>query len=356
MTTIKDVARHAGVSTMTVSRVVNNSGYASEETRVRVEQAIAELGYVPNAVGRQLRSKRTRTVALVVSDITNPFFTTIARAVEDFVAARDFAVMFCSTDESAAAEYEYLQMLVERQIDGVLLVPSGSSPEPFRLLRRHNVPVVVLDRRVSCATVDEVRSDSEAGAYQLVRHLLELGHRRIAMLSGQRSIATAADRVAGYERALGEAGIEIDPELVCDGAFAVEAGDAMARQVLATSPRPTAIFAGNNFIAFGAIRAIRDIGLRVPDDVSVVCFDDVPDEWVIDPFMTCIAQDPYAMGRQAAELLLARLAGKRPAKRRSIILPVQFRVRRSSAPPAAIPGSPAPAPGGDSAQVPATAS
>jgi Transcriptional regulators len=135
---------------MTVSRVVNNSGYASEETRARVGQAIAELGYVPNAVARHLRSKRTRTVALVLSDITNPFFTTIARGVEDVAAARNFAVMFCNTDESELEENEYLQMLIERQIDGVLLVPSGSSPEPFRLLRSHNVPVVVLDRRVQC--------------------------------------------------------------------------------------------------------------------------------------------------------------------------------------------------------------
>jgi LacI family transcriptional regulator len=336
MTTIKDVARHAGVSTMTVSRVVNNSGYASEETRARVGQAIAELGYVPNAVARHLRSKRTRTVALVLSDITNPFFTTIARGVEDVAAARNFAVMFCNTDESEPEENKYLQMLIERQIDGVLLVPSGSSPEPFRLLRSHNVPVVVLDRRVPSPSVDQVRSDSEAGAFRLVGHLLELGHTRIAMLSGYRSITTSADRIAGYERALTEARIDVDPALICAAGFAVEAGSAMARQVLATRPRPTAIFAGNNFIAFGAIRAIRQIGLRVPEDVSLVCFDDVPDEWAIDPFMTCIVQDAYAMGRKAAELLLARLTSNRPAKPRSIVLPVRFVVRRSSAPPAAI--------------------
>jgi LacI family transcriptional regulator len=336
MTTIKDVARHAGVSTMTVSRVVNSSGYASEETRARVGQAIAELGYVPNAVARHLRSKRTRTVALVLSDITNPFFTTIARGVEDVAAEHDFAVMFCNTDESELEENKYLQMLIERQIDGVLLVPSGSSPEPFRLLRSHNVPVVVLDRRVPSPSVDQVRSDSEAGAYQLVGHLLELGHTRIAMLSGQRSITTSADRIAGYERALTEARIDVDPALICDAGLAVEVGSAMARQVLATRPRPTAIFAANNFIAFGAIRAIRQIGLRVPEDVSLVCFDDVPDEWVIDPFMTCIVQDAYAMGRKAAELLLTRLTSNRPAKPRSIVLPVRFVVRRSSAPPAAI--------------------
>jgi len=335
MTTIKDVARHADVSPMTVSRVINKSGYASETTRARVEQAIAELGYVPNELARHFRSKRTRTVALVISDITNPFFTTIARGVEDFTAARNFAVMLCNTDESEAEEAGYLQMLIQRQIDGVLLVPSGTSPEPLRLLRSHNVPVVALDRRVTSEAVDEVRSDSEAGAYQLVRHLLELGHTRIAILSGQRGISTSADRIAGYERALAEACLDVDSELSCNAGFSVEAGLAMARQVLAAVPRPTAIFAANNFIAFGAIRAIREVGLRVPDDVSVVCFDDVPTDWVIDPFMTCIVQDAYAMGRKAAELLLTRITSSRPAKPRSIVLPVTFVVRRSTAPTAA---------------------
>jgi LacI family transcriptional regulator len=333
MTTIKDVARYAGVSTMTVSRVVNNSGYASEETRARVGQAIAELGYVPNAVARHLRSKRTRTVALVLSDITNPFFTTIARGVEDVAAEHDFAVMFCNTDESELEENKYLQMLIERQIDGVLLVPSGSSPEPFRLLRSHNVPVVVLDRRVPSPSVDQVRSDSEAGAYQLVHHLLELGHRRIAVLTGRRTISTSTDRVAGYRRALAESNVALDGRLVRYGAYGVDGGYGMAKEVLALSPGPTALFAANNFIAFGAIRALREAGLQIPNDISLVCFDDVPDAWVIDPFLTVVDQDAYEMGRRAAELMLERLAGHGSPKRCSIILPAEFIVRRSSAPP-----------------------
>lgn len=336
MSTIKDVARQAGVSTMTVSRVVNNSGYASHETRTRVERAIADLGYVPNALARHLRSKRTRTVALVMSDITNPFFTTISRGVEDVAAAHDFAVMFCNTDESEAEEMEYLQMLIQRQIDGVLLVPAGNSPQPFRLLRAHGIPVVVLDRRVSSPSVDQVRSDSEAGAYQLVCHLLELGHRRIAMLTGRRQISTSADRVAGYQRALAEQGIAFDAHLVRDAGFGLDGGYKMARQMLALTPRPTAIFAANNFIAFGAIRALREVGLRVPDDMSLVCFDDLPEDWLIDPFLTVVDQAAYEMGRQAAELLLERLATGGRTKRRSIILPVEFKVRRSTAPPPAL--------------------
>ena len=333
MSTIRDVARRAGVSTMTVSRVINSSGYSSQETRARVERAVTELGYVPNVLARHLRSKRTRTVALVLSDLTNPFFTTIARGVEDVAAAHDFALMFCNTDESEPEEIDYLRMLIQRQIDGVLLVPASNSGASLRLLRSHRVPVVVLDRRVQSPLVDEVRSDSEAGAYQLVRHLTDLGHRRIGMLSGGRNISTAADRVSGYRRALTDAGIPFDEGLIRYEGFGVDGGLRMARQLLDASPRPTAFFAANNFIAFGAIRALREANLRVPDDMSLVAFDDLPEDWLVDPFLTVVQQRAYEMGKQAAELMLERLAGDGRPKRRSIILPVDFVVRRSSAPP-----------------------
>jgi LacI family transcriptional regulator len=333
MSTIKDVARLAGVSPMTVSRVINSSGYVSQAARARVERAVTDLGFVPNALARHLRSKRTRTLALVISDITNPFFTTIARGVEDIAAAHDFAVMFCNTDESEAEEIAYLQMLIQRQIDGVLLVPASDSGKSLQLLRTHRVPVVVLDRRVSSPRVDQVRSDSEAGAYQLVRHLIELGHRRIAMLTGHRNISTAVDRAAGYRRALAEHGIQPDDRLVLYEGFGVESGYRMARQVLDLQPRPTALLAANNFIAFGAIRALREVGLPIPDAMSLVAFDDLPDDWLIDPFLTVVDQRAYQMGKQAAELILERVAGVGRPTRRSIILPVDFIVRRSSAPP-----------------------
>jgi LacI family transcriptional regulator len=333
MSTIKDVARLAGVSPMTVSRVINRSGYASQEARARVERAVTELGFVPNALARHLRLKRTRTLALVISDITNPFFTTIARGVEDIAAAHDFAVMFCNTDESDAEELAYLQMLIQRRIDGVLLVPASDSGKSLRLLRAHRVPVVVLDRRVSSPRVDEVRSDSEAGAYQLVRHLIDLGHRRIAMLTGHRNISTSVDRAAGYQRALAEHGIAPDDRSVLYEGFGVEAGYRMACQILDLHPRPTALFAANNFIAFGAIRALREQGLHIPEAMSLVAFDDLPDDWLIDPFLTVVDQRAYEMGERGAELILDRVAGVGRPARQSIILPVDFIVRRSSAPP-----------------------
>ena len=332
METIIEVARRAGVSAMTVSRVVNRSGYASPATRAKVEAAIAELGYVPNAVARQLRSKRSHTIALVVSDITNPFFTTIARGVEDAAATRGYAVMFANTDESEVEEIEYLRMLAQRQIDGVLLVPAGDSAASFQLLEGQEIPVVVIDRRVVSRKVDEVRCDSEAGAYELVRHLIGLGHTRIAVITGRRNISTSTDRVVGYERALREAGLPVSPELEAYDSFSLEGGYRQVNQILANGGKPTAIFATNNFLAFGALRALREAGLRIPDDVSLVTFDDLPVEWHDDPFITVLAQPAYELGRRATELLLARLDAGAPTKRQVIVLPGELIIRRSSGP------------------------
>ena len=339
MSTIRDVARQAGVSTMTVSRVINNSGYTSLATRRQVERAVQELGYVPNAVARHLRSKQTNAIGLVVSDITNPFFTTIARGVEDVAGARGFAVMFCNTDESDDEEARYLRLLVERQVDGVLLVPAGSPRASIRLLRTHKVPLVVLDRRVPGQRVNNVRCDSEAGAYALARHLIGLGHRRIGVLTGRRAISTSADRVAGVRRALEEAGLGLDEALVRWGGFNfgnanLADGHQMAESVLtATDDPPTALFAANNFIAFGTTRALREMGLRVPEDISVVAFDDLPTEWVSDPFLTVAAQPAYEIGRRAAEMMIDSLVGEGAATGQSVVLPFEVIIRRSTAAP-----------------------
>jgi LacI family transcriptional regulator len=335
MSTISDVARQAGVSAMTVSRVVNNSGYISPETRERVEKAIADLGYVPNALARSLRFKQTKTLALVLTDITNPFFTTIARGVEDAASEQGFSVIFCNTDESESKEAEYLNVVLQKQVDGVLLVPASCSGDSVTFLQERKVPLVVLDRRVSDVKVDTVRCDSERGAYQLTRHLLDLGHTRIAILSGPPSVSTATDRVAGYRRALAEAGLGSRAELVYHGEFIRTSGYEMAQQALAMTPRPTALFAANNFITSGTFRAVREAGLRVPEDISIVSFDDLPMASDMGPFLTVAAQPAYEMGHRATELLLTRLSGEGPAEPQEIILPTEIIVRESSAPPPA---------------------
>jgi LacI family transcriptional regulator len=333
MPTIQDVARKAGVAPITVSRVINNSGYVSDETRQKVEAAVSELNYVPNTIARSLRLKQTHTLALVLTDITNPFWTTVARSVEDVANAAGFNVFLCNTDESVAKQDAYLRALLQKRVDGVLLVPAEMDVELLPWIQGQDTPIVVIDRRVAYASVDVVRCDAEGGAYQLVRHLLDLGHRRIAVLSGPREVSTAADRVAGYCRAMAEAGIEVEPDWLRFGRFTQASGYEMAQQLVRSEPRPTAMFGVNNFIALGALRALKEAGIRVPEDVSLVAFDDFASEFVVEPFLTVADQPAYEMGRRAAELLLTRLSGDGPDSYQKVVLPTRVIVRRSSALP-----------------------
>jgi LacI family transcriptional regulator len=338
MPNIRDVARLAGVAPITVSRVINNSGYFSEETRRRVHAAIQELHYVPNSLARSLRSRQTGMLALVLTDITNPFFTTMARGVEDVASDGGFNLILCNTDESEAEQARYVRALLEKQVDGILIVPAHDRADDIRIIQRQGVPVVVLDRRLpgldagdaGGIAADVVRCDSEGGAYGLARLLLDLGHRRITILSGPADVSTAADRVAGFCRAMAEAGCSAT---VLYGEFTIESGHALARQILAGSERPTALFAANNFLAIGALKALAEAGVDVPREMSLVGFDDLPPSLVVDPILTVASQPAYEMGRRGTELLLERLAGTATDEQREIVLPTQLIVRRSTQPP-----------------------
>lgn len=336
MPTIRDVAKQAGVATMTVSRVINNSGYVSDATRTKVESAIAELGYVPNMLGPSLRFNQTNTLALVLTDITNPFWTTVARGVEDAAQEKGYNVILCNTDESIQKQNQYLTMLLKRRIDGILFVPADDKAETVRLIQKQKVAVVVLDRTVTKANVDIVRGDSFGGAYQLAMHLVELGHKHIAILSGPKNIFTSVERVAGFRQAMEEAGLTQNLENVYWGSFSQTLGCAMAEQALKTTPRPTAFLAVNNFIANGALHSFSQAGLRVPEDVSLVSFDDIPAIINPVPFLTVAVQPAYEMGYQATQLLLARLANEGPEGCQEIILPTKIFVRKSSAPPVSL--------------------
>ena len=332
MPTIYDVAKRAGVAPITVSRVINHRGYFSPETRQRVEAAIDELGYVPNSVARSLRSKRTHTLGLVLTDITNPFFTTLARGVEDTANREGYSVFFCNTDESEVKEQKYLQLLLQKQVDGVLLVSARCSPGPVRLLQSHGTPVVLLDRKIPQVEVDVVRCDSEQAAYRLTNLLLSLGHRDIAMLSGPEWVSTAVDRVAGYRRAFQEAGESFDSGFIYHGDFTQESGSSMTRRALEMKPAPTALLAANNFITIGAMKTLQELGLRVPEQISLAGFDDLPIGLVPFPFFTVAAQPAYEMGQRATQLLLKRLSETPQVEEcTEILLPIEVIERKSTA-------------------------
>ena len=315
---------------MTVSRVVNGSGPVSPKLRTRVERALKETGYVPNTVARNLRTKRTDTIGLVMPDITNPFFTHVVRGME--VAARDAGLylLLTNTDQRPDEEQRLVSMLLQRQVDGMLAVPAGSCAETVRLCQEAGVPLVIVDRRPETSGVDVVRADAEGGAYGLGQLLADLGHRHMAVLTGPEYVPTAVDRAAGFSKALEEAGLP--PPVVIHGDFSLEAGHEMTQRLMASEPRPTAIFAANNFLAIGTQHALEELGLRIPEDVALVGLDDLPAEMVTFPFLTVAAQPAEEIGRRAVELLLRRI--KEPAgDPEEILLPTELTIRRSSGDP-----------------------
>lgn len=333
MANIRDVAKRAGVTPPTVSRVLNNNGYVKAETRQRVEAAIADLHYVPSSLGKSLRYQRTDTLGLLIADISNPFWVGIIRGAEHVASANGYNIILCDSDSSSDKEMQHLENLLKRQVDGVLITPIEAVPGPIEYVRARGVPVVVIGYPMPEPSVDVVRCDTEQAAYELVALLIAMGHRRIAALSGPRNIVTATDRVAGFERAMREAGLTADPALVQHADFSPDGGYEMGRRMLELESRPTAVLTGNNFIAIGAAKAFREAGLEVPGDVSVVTFDGSSPDLVVDPFFTMAMQPGYKMGRTAADLLIRRLRGQADTSTQEVLLPTQILEYDSTAPP-----------------------
>jgi DNA-binding LacI/PurR family transcriptional regulator len=255
----------------------------------------------------------------------------MARGVEDVAGDSNYTVIYCNTDESEAKEEKYANILAQRQVDGVLLVPAGGNDKTLKFLETNGINVVVLDRRVSGMKTDFVCSDSKDGSNRLIKLLIGLGHQRIAIITGPKKVSTAVDRVTGYKLALTEAGL-IENELVYYGSFNQQSGYELTKQAMTQSPKPTAIFGANNFIMLGIIKALRELQLNVPEDVSVVGFDDFPESMLVRPFFTTATQPAYEMGRLAAELLLKRISGELSEEFQKIILPTEIIERESSGP------------------------
>jgi LacI family transcriptional regulator len=329
MPTIHDVSKLAGVGVGTVSRVLNNRGYVDQDTRARVNAAIAELGYMPNRLAGSLRSKSTGTIALVLSDIENPFWAAVTRGTEDCANERQFNIILCNADDSEGKQLNYLTMLLEKKVDGIVLVPGTGTNNHIAWIQKQGTKVVVLDRHLSGYEVDTVRGDSVGGSYELVKRLISAGHRRIGMVSGPENVSTSIERVEGYKQALIEAGIEVNPELIYYGKFERESGLLLTQKVLALSPRPSAIFAANNRLAMGAYNAIQEVGMKVPEDISMVAFDDLPPDHILGAVLTIAAQPAYEMGRRATNLLLDRIRGQAPREWQDVVLPTQIIERKS---------------------------
>jgi LacI family transcriptional regulator/LacI family repressor for deo operon, udp, cdd, tsx, nupC, and nupG len=331
MGTLKDVARHAGVSTATVSRVLNESGKVDAETRKQVLSSLRALHYKPSRVARRLRvvKGKTHMLGLIIPDIQNPFFSEIARGVEDMGYANDYAVLLSNSDEDPKKERFYLDVMRAEYVDGIILVPLNETDEEVATLVREGVPVVCVDRSVSNVQVDTVEVSNHQGAYDAVALLISNGHRRIGFISGRTDISTGRERLNGYQEALKANGLPVDDQLIRFGDYKQESGRLLAEQLLDLNERPSAFFVANNLMTLGALTAIHHRQMRVPEDIAVIGFDDLPWAESINPPLTVVRQPAYEVGRKAADLLLQRLANPHREPERIRLNPFLI-IRRSS--------------------------
>lgn len=329
--TIYDVAKVAKVSIATVSKVINQTGSISEKTRNRVLKVMEDLNYKPSVVASALTGKRTNTVGLLIPDLANPFFAEIARSVEDRGHEAGFNLMICSTDNDPDKESEYISLMRRKSVDGIILASGLISDTAVKQLIDHQIPVAVIARDLPVLAVNAVLVDDFAGGYMAASHLLSLGHRRIGVVAEDLRLLSSQERVRGYRHALEEAGVAIDDGLVRVSDFTIEGGRRAALELLQLPDRPTALFACNDLLAIGAMRAAKELGLAIPEDLSVVGFDNTILAEIVDPGLTTVAQPIVNMGRQVVDLLIEEMQGEEKPARRVVLLP-RLVERNSTAP------------------------
>lgn len=330
MPTIADVARAAGVSTATVSRVVNGNTDVDPAMAARVRTAVEQLSYRPSRLARSLRTRRSAVLGLIISDIRNPFFTDMVRGVEDVAFANSYSLVLCNSDEDLIKERDYLKLVVAESMAGVVLAPASAQETDLSGLTGAGVPVVTVDRRAPDPTVDVVLIDNTGGARLAVEHLVDAGYRRIGFISGPTAISTGAERLAGYRAAVRSRKLGTGAELIRYADFHETGGRAAMTRLLTADQHIDAVFVANNLMTLGALEAIAAAGLTIPDDIAVVGFDDMAWAPLLRPSLTTVAQPTYQLGAQTARLLLDRINGS-TGPGREVVLAPSLRVRASSA-------------------------
>jgi len=305
--TIKEVALYAGVSTATVSRVIAGGDNVSEYLRGRVMEAVSALEYSPSQLGRNLRSRTTNLIGVIICDIENPFFTNILRAIQDVLTRHNYVLLTTNSDEDVALERIHLNMLRSHRVSGLILVPAASDYGEYHGLLQ-DMTVVAIDRAPENLDTDTVTVDNRLAIKKAAQYLMGLGHRRIGYLTGDITISTWRERLNGFLAAHHEAGREVDSGLIQKGNFSKSDGYTAIQALMHLAAPPTAVISGNNTLSLGALQAIHDLGIRVPDELSIIGFDDVDWATSMQPPLSVVAQPAYEIGRRAAELLLERIA------------------------------------------------
>lgn len=333
MATIKEVAEHAAVSVATVSRVVNKNGYVSDELRHRVMDAMKALDYKPSALARSLRRQESMIIGVLVPGIHQPFFAYLTFVIQKMLFASNYRALLCSSEEDAEKEAAYVDMLVHQRVDGVIVIPTGRGSETIKPLLS-KIPVVLIDRDLPDLQINRILADNYQGGYAAAKHLLDLGHRKIAIIGGAAYNIALEQRTNGAKQAFRDAGLELDPSMIIlHEQLEFDIGFRTARDLLRRKDRPTAIFAMTDVIAVGILHAASEMGLRLPDDLSVIGFDDIPLASYVIPALTTIAQPIQEMGETAAKLLLNRLKTGTSEPYESITLDMKLINRRSTTTP-----------------------
>jgi LacI family transcriptional regulator len=326
--TIAEVAKRAGVSTTTVSHAFSGRRPVAAGTRDRVQRAVRELGYRPNGVARSLRTRRSHTVALIIPDITNPYYPALARGIQNVLAGGGYHVLVCNTDREPRYEAEYVADVLDRQVDGILMAAFHLVARDLDDVFLHEVPFVAFGARIAHAAVDVVRSDDAAGGRDATRHLIAAGHTRVGMIGGPPGLPPSEARLSGYRQALAEAGLPLVPELVVHGDFTRPGGAAAMRRIVALEERPTALFCANDLMAIGAIDTAREAGLRLPEDLALAGYDDIEAAAFLTPSLTTVLNPADELGATAGRMLLERMSGYR-GPRREVVIPHRL-VKRES--------------------------
>jgi len=312
-------------------RVLGNYGYYSQATKRKVLEAARALNYTPNVIARSLRTRLTKTIGVLISDITTFFWTTLVRGLQDKAAGSGFSIILCNSDEESKNEREYLRTLVERNVDGLVISPTAGNHSYVKRLARSEVPIVFVDRKIRGLDVPSIRVDNRAGAHEAVMHLIGLGHERIAIIKGIDGIETSDERFAGYVQALNERRIPTRDTLVKEGRFRKDEAFAATKELLRMRNPPSAIFVCNEPMISGSILALKEGGVRIPEDMAVIGFDDPVWASYMDPPLTTVSQPSYTMGMLAFDYVLAQIAntGKDGQHLEDVILKPVLVIRKS---------------------------
>lgn len=328
--TIKDIAKKAGVSYATVSRAIGNKYGVKPETREKIEAVARQLGYSPNGIARGLVNRQTNTIGLILPDISNPFFPMVVRGIEEVARAHGYSIFLCNSDYDAQEERHYLSLLIEKRVDGIILMPGGE-PHDQGPVNTNEVPMVYVCRKFFEAEKSFVVIDDERGGFLATKHLIEQGYESIGFVGSTNQDSATGVRFRGYQLAFKKFGIPLNDAYIIAGDFKWEVGHRIATEMIAQKKAPRAIFAENDFMALGIIQGVQEAGLKIPDDIAVVGFDDIPFATFPAISLTTIRQPKYKMGKIAANILMDQISGKSRDPKRIIIEP-ELIIRQSSCP------------------------